>query len=140
MTEPILIKQKSLGAALHIEPLLAKANILQDIAYSTPRKNRAIGTPGHNATVNYLKDTIASFPDYYTVELQAFDISVAESANLTVNGVSIEVFGVTISPEGTVSGPLAVVANKGCEAVSVPACTNLSKSCMSNYLTGGFPN
>jgi hypothetical protein len=110
--------QKSIRALISPNALLAKAKKLQAIAYATPGRNRCIGTPGHNATVNYIKDIIASFRHYYTYELQPFQLYVGESANLTTNGASIEVFGVTLSPSGSVTAPLVSVANVGCEAVS----------------------
>ena len=77
-----------------------------------------IGTPGHNATVNWIKDTIAQFPDYYTYYLESFDLSLGVSANLTNNGTPMEAFAVGLSPAGHVSGPLVYVPNLGCESVS----------------------
>jgi hypothetical protein len=78
-----------------------------------------IGTPGHNATVNWIKETIEQFPDSYTYYLQPFDLSLGVSANLTNNGVSMEVFAVGLSPAGHVTGPLVYVPNLGCETVSI---------------------
>lgn len=99
--------------------LLAKAKKLEGFAYATEERNRLIGTPGHNATINWIKDTIASFPDYYSVYLQPFDLSLGVSANLTVNDVALEVFAVGLSPQGTISGEIVHIPNLACEAVSI---------------------
>jgi hypothetical protein len=79
-----------------------------------------IGTPGHSATVKWIRDTILKYPDYYTVSLQPFDLSVGISANLTVNDVALEVFPVGLSPQGTVSGELAHIPFSGCDPADFP--------------------
>lgn len=99
--------------------LLKKGKILEDIAYATPERNRLIGTPGHNATVTWITNTIAQFPDYYTYYLEPFDLSLGIGANLTNNGISMETFAVGLAPAGHVSGPLIYVSNLGCETVSL---------------------
>jgi hypothetical protein len=45
----------------------AKAEILQEIAYTTPGKNRATGSQCHEDTVDYIKGQLEAFPDYYDV-------------------------------------------------------------------------
>ncbi|TVY21126.1 Leucine aminopeptidase 2 [Lachnellula arida] len=110
-----LVQSNQLRQVLLRSELLKKAKILEDFAYSTPQRNRLIGTPGHNATVNWITDTIAQFPNYYTYYLEPFDLSLGVSANLTNNGSSMEVFAVGLSPAGHVSGPLVYVPNLGCE-------------------------
>lgn len=76
-----------------------------------------IGSPGHNKTVNWIHDTIAKYPDYYTIEYQPFDLSLATGANLTVDDALLEVFGVSLAPAGTAVGKIVAVANLGCDAV-----------------------
>jgi hypothetical protein len=98
--------------------LLSKAKKLESIAYSTAERNRVIGSPGHNATINYIKDTIASFPSYYSYSLQPFDLSLGVSANLTLDAADVEAFAVGLSPAGSVKAKVVHVANLGCEAVS----------------------
>ena len=93
--------------------------MLEGFAYATPERNRLIGTPGHNATINWIKETIEKFPDYYTVSLQPWDLSLGATANLTVGGAAMEVFAVGLAPAGVISGPLVYVPNLGCEAVSI---------------------
>jgi Zn-dependent M28 family amino/carboxypeptidase len=95
--------------------LAAKADHLQEIAYSTPGNNRVIGSEGHQGTIDWIHDEIAAFPDYYSLELQPWPILVGTSANLSANGEAIEAYAVTLAPAGTISGPLKAVPNLGCE-------------------------
>lgn len=106
-------------AAIKSSALLAKAKKLEAIAYATPTRNRVIGSPGHNATINFIKDIIASYSHYYTYYLQPFDLYLGVSANLTVNDAALEVYAVGLSPSGAVKAPVVVATNLGCEAVSL---------------------
>lgn len=108
--------QNQLRRALLRSELLKKGEILQNFAYATDGRNRYIGTPGHNATVNYLVDTLSAL-DYYDVEVQPFTVPSASGA-LSVAGVSYEVAPMTFTAEGTVSGPVVLVSNLGCDPVS----------------------
>lgn len=109
--------QNQLRRVLLRSELLKKGQILQDFAYATEGRNRYIGTPGHNATVNYLVDTLDAL-DYYDIEVQPFTVPSA-SGTLSVSEVSYEVAPMTFTPEGTVSAPVILVSNLGCDAVSV---------------------
>lgn len=113
-----MITQNKLRRVLLRSNLLAKAKTLEGFAYATAERNRLIGTPGHNATVNWIYDTIKSFPDYYTVSLQPFDLSVGVSATLSVDDKPLEVFAVGLSPSGTAKGPLVHIPNLACDEVS----------------------
>ncbi len=98
--------------------LLAKSKTLEGFAYATPERNRVFGSPGHNATVNYLYDQIAALGDYYDVELQPFvELYTDGTATLKVNGVDQEAGLFTYSPSGKFTQPLVSVSNFGCEAV-----------------------
>jgi aminopeptidase Y len=103
---------------LKIEALYSRAEILQDFAYRSPDKNRVIGSKGHQDTIDYIHDQIAQFPDYYTIELQPFNLTVGKSANLTAGNETIEAYAVGLAPSGHVSGPLVAIPNLGCEEVS----------------------
>ena len=103
---------------LDIDNLYAKAEHLQEIAYRTEGRNRVIGSKGHDDTVAWIKEIIDQFPDYYTVQLQGVPLLVGVSANLTANNKTIEVYPVTLAPEGDVSGPLVPIPNLGCEEAS----------------------
>lgn len=100
--------------------LLKKAQHLEGLAYATVERNRVIGSPGHNATINWIKSVIEKYPDYYTVSLQPFDLSLGVSANLTLNGTPLEVFATALSPAGDVSGEVVVIPNLACDPVRHP--------------------
>jgi hypothetical protein len=97
---------------------LKKAKHLEGLAYATPERNRLIGTPGHQATIDWIKEIIGKFPEYYTITEQPFDLALGISANLTNNEVAMEAFAVGLAPAGDVSGPLVYVPNLGCATVS----------------------
>lgn len=98
--------------------LLAKANKLQEIAYSSPGRNRLIGTAGHEGTVAWITSILDQYPDYYTYYLQPLALSVGAGANLTLGGVVVpDTFAVDLAPSGTVSAPVVSVANLACDLV-----------------------
>jgi len=117
--------------------LLKKGQTLQDFAYATEGRNRYIGTPGHNATVNYLVDTLTA-TGYYDIEVQPFTVPSA-SANLSVDGVTYEAAPMTFTAAGTPSGPLIPVANIGCDAVSLQ-CTLPHKLSLAEWFPGRLPS
>ncbi|KAG9240208.1 putative leucine aminopeptidase 2 [Calycina marina] len=102
--------------------LLAKSQLLQDFAYSTLDRNRLIGRPGHEKTIQYLVDTLNA-TDYYDVSLQPFNTTDPHSADLTVESTVYKVNAMTESPEGTISAPLVAVSNLGCNSTDSPAAT-----------------
>ena len=105
----------------------AGGQILQDFAYATPERNRLAGGPAHNATVNYLYDTLAALGDYYDVQFEPFVfLYSAGNASFAANGVDQSASLMTYSPGGDVTEELVPVANFGCEAVS-----NTSSLCQS---------
>ncbi|KAL8880194.1 MAG: hypothetical protein Q9192_008069 [Flavoplaca navasiana] len=117
-----LVQSNLLRRVLLRSNLLAKAQILEGFAYATPERNRVFGSPGHNATVNYLYDQIAALSDYYTVELQPFvELYTAGNASLKVAGVDQGAALFTYSPSGQFVQPLITVANNGCVAADYPA-------------------
>lgn len=99
--------------------LLKKGRILQDFAYATPGRNRLIGTPGHQSTVDYLVNTLKAL-DYYDVSTQAFNVSTS-AGNVTIDGKPLESQPMTGTPAGTPSAPIVLVANVGCDAADFPA-------------------
>ena len=97
--------------------MYAKAEKLQEIAYSTPGKNRVIGSQGHEDTVEYIKGQLEAFPDYYDVYTQDVPLSIGYNATLTANNKTIEAFAVTLAPGGNVTGPLVAIPSLGCNEV-----------------------
>ena len=109
--------QNQLRRILYRSELLKKGQLFQDFAYSHEGRNRYIGSPGHNLTVNYLYDTLVA-TGYYDVSIQPFTVD-SIAGNLTVNGVAIASAPMSFSPEGIPSAGLVPVANVGCDAVSI---------------------
>lgn len=116
-----LKSQNQLRRVLLRSELLAKGQILQDFAYSWEGRNRLIGTPGHNKTVNYLYDTLVA-TGYYDVAFQEFVIASPENETVIIAGQSIETAAMSFSQAGDFTAPLAKVANLGCDAVSTCIC------------------
>ncbi|KAF2001660.1 Zn-dependent exopeptidase [Amniculicola lignicola CBS 123094] len=110
-----LVDSSKLRKLLNTDALRKKAEILEHIAYSTPSKNRVIGSQGHEDTVAYIQSVIKAYPQYYTLKTQAVPLLIGISANLTAAGKPIEVFPVTLAPSGHASGPLVNIPNLGCE-------------------------
>jgi hypothetical protein len=105
--------QELLRNSIKTEALAAKAKQLESFAYSTPTNNRVIGSKGHQATVDWITETIKQFPDYYTISQQGVPLNVGESANVTILGEATTAYAVGFAPGGKVSGNLVVVKNLG---------------------------
>jgi len=100
--------------------LFKKAEILEKIAYSTPDRNRAIGTLGHNKTVDYLVKYLSSkeMSKYYTFYKQGFPLPKSDKSSLTLNGVTVAAFAMVDAPGAKLSAPLTLVPNLACNVVS----------------------
>ncbi|KAH9215505.1 putative leucine aminopeptidase 2 [Leptodontidium sp. 2 PMI_412] len=118
-----LVESNKLRRVMTRSALLAKANKLQEIAYSSPGRNRLIGTAGHEGTVAWITSILDQYPDYYTYYLQPLSLSVGAGANLTIGGVVTEAFAVDLAPSGSVSAPVVSVANLACDLTDFPADT-----------------
>lgn len=107
---------------IEVKALEEKAHLFERFAYDSPDKNRVIGSEGHQATIDYITNTIKQFPKYYDVYQQPMPLSVGVSANLTVNGKDVAVDAVGLAPGGSASGPLVAIPNLGCEEVNKILC------------------
>lgn len=115
-----LVNSQKLQSLINIEDLLAGSQKLQDFA-DAHGGNRAFGGGGHNATVDWLYDTLEA-TGYYDVVKQPFtEIFSSGTATLSVDGEEVEAGIMTYTPGGTVNGPLVAVANLGCDAADYPA-------------------
>lgn len=113
LAEPL---QNQLRRVLLRSELLKKGQELQDIAYSTPGRNRAVLTEGHKKTTEWIYNQFLKLSDYYTVEYHEFITEVAFGA-VTVDGTQLNAEGLTFSPKGKVTAALVAVPNLGCDAV-----------------------
>lgn len=124
-TQP-LVTSEQLQELITIEDLLAGSQKLQDIA-DAHEGNRAFGSGGHNATVDYLYETLSALQSgnssYYDVVKQPFtELFFAGTATLSVDGAEYDASTMTYTPSGTVSGlSLVPVADLGCNIEDFPA-------------------
>lgn len=83
--------------------------------------NRAFGSRGHNATVNYIK-RLLDLTGYYDTELQTFPYLYSSgSATFAANNEQFETKWFTYGPGGDVTATLVPVANLGCDPADYPA-------------------
>lgn len=115
-----LVTTNKLQAYVNQKDLRAGAQKLQDLA-DKHGGNRAFGSGGHNATVDYIYDTLKK-TGYYDVRKQPFwEIFSEGSAKLTVAGEAIEAAIMTYTPAGGATANLVAVPNLGCTPADYPA-------------------
>ncbi|KAF4972090.1 hypothetical protein FZEAL_9670 [Fusarium zealandicum] len=115
-----LVNGLKLQRLMNIEDLLAGSQKLQDIADANGG-NRAFGGGGHNATVDYLYDTLKALGSYDVVKQPFTEIFSEGTATFTVNGDDIESNIMTYTPGGSASGKLVSIPGLGCTAEDFPA-------------------
>lgn len=116
ITKP-LVEPEQLEALVNREALLGHAHEFLKFS-KLSNGTRAFGSEGHRATLQYIKDLLDA-TDYYDVELETFTYSYSEAkAQFFANGKEYLTRGVGYSPSGDVTGPLVVVNDLGCNAVS----------------------
>ncbi|QDS77006.1 hypothetical protein FKW77_006140 [Venturia effusa] len=113
-----------LQAQVKLSKLLGHAKALEAIAYKTPDRNRAMGTPGHEATVKYIKDqlTLPVLENYYDVTLQTFNFSIMDSAvaSVVIDGKNTTVKIGYDSPSGKFNTSIVLILNNGCDESDYP--------------------
>ncbi|RVX71221.1 hypothetical protein B0A52_04795 [Exophiala mesophila] len=114
------VTTEELQALISLDDLVAGAEQLQAFADADPDGNRAFGGEGHNATVDYLFDTLNA-TGYYNVTRQEFvELFSAASGSLTIDDEEIEIGFFTYTPSGNASAPLVAVAELGCSSDDFP--------------------
>jgi Zn-dependent M28 family amino/carboxypeptidase len=114
-----LVSSEALQELITLEDLLAGSQKLQDLAEANDG-NRAFGSPGHDATVDYLYSTLSSL-DYYDVTKHEFvELFSSGRASLSAGGVRYNPGLMTYTPSGNISRPLVRIANLGCAASDFP--------------------
>ena len=101
---------------------MGHAQALEDIAYSTPDRNRVMGSPGHQGTLDYLLEKLGQLSDYFDVSVQEFPVVFWEgTGKLSVGDKTLgEINPFRYSPSESVSGKLVHVDSNGCNSVSTP--------------------
>jgi Zn-dependent M28 family amino/carboxypeptidase len=115
-----LVTSEKLQSLINIKDLLAGSQKLQDIA-DAHGGTRAFGGGGHNATVDYLYETLTALKTYDVVKQPFKEIYAEANASLTVDTVAIAAEAMTYTPGGEATKPLVAAANQGCNASDFPA-------------------
>jgi len=114
------VTSEALQDKITLKKLLAGSNKLQEFADNNGG-NRAFGSGGHNATVDYIVKTLEK-TGYYDVYKQPLsEIFSTGKGTVAINGEPIEHVIMTYSPSGSVTGPLVAANNLGCTPEDYPA-------------------
>ncbi|KAL5628543.1 hypothetical protein BROUX41_003291 [Berkeleyomyces rouxiae] len=125
------LSSKALQDSIKGAPLMARASALYSIAKLSEKEyghpTRVIGSPGHNATLEYIKRELARHGDYYNVSTQDFEAFAGSvhSSYLIVNHVKLNGSAMSLSPSTkdakAVSGKIIPTAGTGCKAEDYPS-------------------
>lgn len=114
------VDSDALQDLITLDDLLAGSQKLQDFADENGG-HRAFGSLGHNATVDWLAETLEA-TGYYNVEKQPFtELYASANAKLTIGGEEYATQPMTYTPGGSGSGNLLYVEGLGCTAAAFPA-------------------
>ncbi|KAL6710361.1 Leucyl aminopeptidase yscIV [Coniothyrium glycines] len=115
-----LVSPKELIKKINIKDLLAGSQQLQTFADDNGG-NRAFGSAGHNATTEWLYQTLKK-TGYYDVYKQPFvELFTAATTKLTVAGADVKADYLTYGPSGDVTGNVIKVNNLGCNGTDFPS-------------------
>ncbi|KAF1350571.1 hypothetical protein EJ07DRAFT_184015 [Lizonia empirigonia] len=117
------VNQKDLIKDVKLKNLIKGSEKLQRIA-DKYGGNRAFGGGGHNATTEWLYDSLKKYGDgYWEVYKQPFtELFTAATVKLTVAGAEVKADYLTYGPSAdNVKGNLVKVSNIGCDAADYPA-------------------
>lgn len=115
-----LVSPKELIKKIKLDDLVAGSQKLQDFADANGG-NRAFGGGGHNATSEWLYQTLKK-TGYYNVYKQPFvELFTAATVKATVAGADIAADYLTYGPSAEVSANLVKVNALGCNASDFPA-------------------
>lgn len=114
-----LVSPKELIKKIKLDDLLAGSQQLQTFADQNGG-NRAFGSGGHNATTEWLYQTLKK-TGYYDVYKQPFvELFTAATVKFTAAGNATAAEYLTFGPSGEVSANLVKVSNLGCDAADFP--------------------
>jgi Zn-dependent M28 family amino/carboxypeptidase len=115
-----LVSTSALIKDVNLEDLLAGSQQLQTFADENGG-NRAFGSGGHNATTEWLYQTLLA-TGYYDVYKQPFvELFTAATVKLTLANGTIPADYLTYGPSGDVNGALVKVNNLGCVVSDFPS-------------------
>ncbi|KAF3986356.1 hypothetical protein FT663_04001 [Candidozyma haemuli var. vulneris] len=125
------VDTEKLQASISADALRERAEKLYSIAQKSEKKyghpTRVIGSPGHWATIAYIKHELGKLSDYYTVDVQKF-----EAIDGRVNSVSLLIDGdkpkslsaLQLTPptpgKAPINANLVLAENYGCDVSDFP--------------------
>ncbi|KAF4120920.1 Zn-dependent amino- or carboxypeptidase, M28 family [Geosmithia morbida] len=113
------VTSDKLQEQVKLDNLVASSQKLQDIADENGG-HRAFGSTGHNATVDFIYETLSK-TGYYDVVKQPFTETYSSAdGNLTVDGASVESAPLTYTPSGNATATVVLVNNLGCTGADYP--------------------
>jgi len=115
-----LVSVDALIKDVNIEDLLAGSRQLQKFADENGG-NRAFGGAGHNATTEWIYQTLLATGAYDVYKQPFVELFTAATTKLTVAGAEVKADYLTYAPSGDVSGNLVKVNNLGCNVSDFPA-------------------
>ena len=126
-----VVETEALQSAITRDALKQRAERLFEAAKLSEaelgRPTRAIGTPGHQGTLDYISSEIAGLGNYYTLSNQTFSTSsgsIAASSLIIANTTLTDAIPFGLSPPTTdkqaVSGKIVLISNLGCEEADYP--------------------
>jgi Zn-dependent M28 family amino/carboxypeptidase len=118
--EKPLVSTSELIKDVKLEDLLAGSQKLQDIADANGG-NRAFGGGGHNATTEWLYQTLLETGAYDVYKQPFVELFTAATTKFTAAGEDVKVEYLTYGPSGNVNGTLVKVNNLGCNASDFPS-------------------
>ncbi|KAH8724872.1 hypothetical protein GQ44DRAFT_707956 [Phaeosphaeriaceae sp. PMI808] len=118
--EKPLVSTAQLIKDVKLEDLLAGSQKLQGFADANGG-NRAFGGGGHNATTEWLYQTLLATGAYNVVKQPFVELFTAATTTFSANGEPIKVEYLTYGPSGNVNGTLVKVNNLGCTAADYPS-------------------
>ncbi|KFA80591.1 hypothetical protein S40288_09284 [Stachybotrys chartarum IBT 40288] len=114
------VTSEALQELITLEDLLAGSQKLQEFADASGG-TRSFGSGGHNATVDWLYDTLVA-TEYYNVYKQPFtELFHYATGSVTIDGEDLTIQPMTYTPGGAYSGPLVNSENLGCDVADYPA-------------------
>jgi hypothetical protein len=127
-----LTKQTALQTLISKGSLLEHAQKIQDIAFSTPQRNRLTGSVGHNRTVEYIIEQLSSsevLKQFYQITVQPWQSLSSKQAkgSLVVNSASlVSLQPARFSNRGEFKAPLVLISQSGCITVCIITLASLN--------------
>ncbi|KAF2027661.1 Zn-dependent exopeptidase [Setomelanomma holmii] len=115
-----LVSPKELIKNVKLKDLLAGSQKLQDISDANGG-NRAFGGGGHNATTEWLYQTLKKTGAYDVYKQPFVELFTAATVRLTAAGQDVKAEYLTYGPSANVNGTLVRINDLGCNATDFPS-------------------